>query len=199
VISGALLQPAAVSSGSLAKLLALIVPMGLDTLAVALALGVAGLPERHRLRISLLFAGFETAMPLVGLALGVPLGRALGGAADILAAATLMAIGLYTLLGERAEEGEGLLALTRHGFFGAIALGVSISLDELAIGFSAGLLRLPVGLIAVLVGIQAFVVTQVGLRLGARVGEGVREAAERLAGLALTALGAALLLEALLA
>lgn len=80
---------------------------------------------------------------------------------------------------------------------GALLLGVSISLDELAIGFTLGLLRLPAALVIVLIAIQAFVVTQLGLRLGARLSEALREGAERLAGLALTVLGVVLLAEKL--
>jgi len=45
------------------KLIALVLPLGLDTFGVALALGLAGLPREKRLRISLLFAGFEAACP----------------------------------------------------------------------------------------------------------------------------------------
>jgi len=62
-----------------AKLLALILPLGLDTFAVAAALGMVGVPPQRRLRISVLFTAFEAGMPLIGLALGAPLGRALGG------------------------------------------------------------------------------------------------------------------------
>jgi hypothetical protein len=71
------------------KLVAVIVPLGLDTLGVALALGVAGVSPRRRLRIALLFASFEAAMPLIGVALGAPLGRSIGAAADYGAAALL--------------------------------------------------------------------------------------------------------------
>jgi manganese efflux pump family protein len=79
--------------------------------------------------------------------------------------------------------------------WGAVVLGVSISLDELAVGFTLDLLRLPTLLVIVLIGAQAFLVSQLGLRLGARVGSEVREGAERLAGLALIALGLGLLIE----
>ena len=84
-----------------------------------------------------------------------------------------------------------------HGL-GALVLGVSISLDELAIGFSLGLLHLPTAFVIALIGLQAFTVTQLGLRLGGRLSERLREGAERLAGTALTGLGAVLLAEKLL-
>jgi putative Mn2+ efflux pump MntP len=182
-----------VSSGETVKLVALVIPLGLDTFGVALALGIAGLPREQRLRVSLLFAGFEATMPIVGVALGAPLGRAIGSAADYLAAALITALGVYILLAEKDEE-DRLLSLTQRGMFGAAVLGVSISLDELAIGFSAGLLRLPIPALVIAVAAQAFLVTQIGIRLGGRVGEGLREGAERLAGLALIVLGVILLI-----
>jgi putative Mn2+ efflux pump MntP len=74
-----------------------------------------------------------------------------------------------------------------------LLLGLSISLDELAIGFTIGLLRLPVALVIVLIACQAFIATQLGLRLGSHLGERLRELAETLAGLALTALALVLL------
>jgi putative Mn2+ efflux pump MntP len=170
------------------KLAALVVPLGLDTLGVALALGLAGLPQENRLRVSLLFAGFEAAMPLIGVALGAPLGHAIGSVADYIAAGLIAALGIYMLLVENEEE-DRLLSLTQRGLFGAVALGVSISLDELTIGFSAGLLRLPVPAMVIAIAAQAFIITQIGVRLGTRVGEGMREVTEKLAGLALVALG----------
>jgi len=180
------------------KLAALVVPLGLDTFGVALALGLAGLPQEKRLRISLLFAGFEAAMSLIGVALGAPLGHAIGSAADYIAAALIAALGTYMLLVE-SDQQDRVLSLTQRGLFGAMALGVSISLDELAIGFSAGLLRLPIAALVIAVAAQAFIATQIGIRLGARVGERMQEATEKLAGLALIALGVILLITQLIA
>jgi putative Mn2+ efflux pump MntP len=177
-----------------AKLIALVVPLGVDTFAVAAALGVIGIAPSRRLRISALFTAFEGGMPLIGVALGAPLGRAIGQTADYVAIAVLLAFGLYTLLahGEEQEE-EKLAGLAQARGPAMLLLGLSISLDELAIGFTLGLLRLPVGLVIALIAVQAFAVTQLGLRLGSRLSERLREAAERVAGLALAALGVALL------
>jgi putative Mn2+ efflux pump MntP len=178
-----------------AKLVALVLPLGLDTFAVAAALGAAGVPPTRRLRIAIVFTIFEAGMPLVGLALGAPLGRAIGSAADYVAIGVLIVFGVYTLLSSGRDEHERLDRLTRPGGVGTILLGVSISLDELAVGFTFGLLQLPVVLVIVLVAVQAFVAAQLGLRLGARLSERLREGAERVAGVALAALGLVLLLE----
>ena len=181
------------------KLVALILPLGLDTFAVAAALGLSGLSQRDRTRVTLLFTAFEMGMPLVGFVVGGLVGQTVGNAADYLAIAILIALGIY-MLWPRAEEKEkerlGLLART-HGL-AAIGLGISISLDELAIGFTLGLLRFPIVLVIVLIGVQTVLVTQLGLRLGQSIGEAIREGAERLAGLALSVLGVVLLVEKLL-
>ena len=135
-------------------------------------------------------------MPLIGLALGAPLGRALGDTADYIAIAVLLAFGLFTLLG-REDDYERLSELIQLRGPSAILLGVSISLDELAIGFTLGLLRLPAALVIVLIAVQTFVVTQLGLRLGHRLSERLREGAQRFAGLALAVLALVLLAEKL--
>ncbi len=180
------------------KLVGLVIPLGLDTFAVAAALGIAGLNPRDRTRVSLVFTGFEVGMPLVGFFAGALAGRAVGDAADYLAIAILIGLGLFMLRPQGDDDDEtrlSLLARTRG--LALLGLGVSISIDELAIGFTIGLLRFPVLVILVLIGIQTFVVTQLGIRLGQRIGERVREGAERLAGVALTGLGVALLAERL--
>ena len=172
------------------RLVALILPLALDTFAVSAAIGVAGIDKSQRLRLSLVFAAFEGLMPLVGFLIGTRLGNAIGGAADYIAGILLVLLGLYMLL--HRDEDDELQAVSRmartHGL-ALIGLGVSVSLDELAIGFSAGLLGISIGVAIVLIALQAFVATQLGMRLGARAGEQIREGAERLAGAALLVLG----------
>jgi putative Mn2+ efflux pump MntP len=185
-------------TGSTLKLIGLVLPLGLDTLGVAVALGIAGLSPSRRLRLSFLFAGFEAGMPLLGVALGAPLGQAIGRSADYGAAGLIAALGVYMLFEhENESESERLRSTTQRGLLGAVALGISISLDELAIGFSGGLLRLPILAMVIAIGLQAFVITQAGVRLGSRMGERTREAAEKIAGAALVALGTILVIEQL--
>jgi manganese efflux pump family protein len=178
-------------------LIGLIVPLGLDTFAVAAALGMAGLKAGDRTRVSLIFTAFEAGMPLVGFFAGNLAGRAAGNAADYLAIAILIGLGLFMLRPQGDEDEKQLSLLARTRGLAVLGLGVSISIDELAIGFTIGLLRFPVLVILVLIGIQTFIVTQLGIRLGQRIGEGIREGAERLAGVALALLGLVLLGEKL--
>src|SRR5437016_2912151 len=162
-------------------LIALVVPLGLDTFAVAAALGMSGLTRRDRIRVTMLFTLFEMGMPIVGIVLGAVAGTVAGNAADYVAIAILIALGIFMLWPRPDDRDDparvGLLARTRG--LAAIGLGISISLDELAIGFTLGLLRFPVVLVIALIGFQTLIVTQAGLRLGLRLGDAVRERAGR--------------------
>jgi putative Mn2+ efflux pump MntP len=182
----------------LLKLLAAVLPLGLDTFAVAAALGLAGLSPRDRQRVTVLFTLFEMGMPLAGLLAGSVVGVVLGTIADYVAILVLIGLGVYLVWPRHEsdqEESAGLLARTRG--LAAIGLGISISLDELAIGFTLGLLHISVPLVIAAIGVQTIIATQLGIRLGARLGERVRDSAERLAGLALAGLGLFLLVEKL--
>jgi len=180
------------------RLIALVLPLGLDTFAVAAALGALGDAAGNRLRIPLLFTAFEAGMPLVGLGLGVPLAHLIGSAADYVAIGVLLAFGLYMFAADGEDEEERIAELAQARGFGALALGVSISLDELAIGFTLGLLRVPAGIVIAMIAVQAFIMTQLGLTLGQRLSERIREGAEKLAGAVLAGLAVMLIAEKLL-
>lgn len=179
---------------------ALLVPLGVDTFALAAALGAAGLKRQDRLRVSLVFTAFEAGMPIVGILIGQAADRFIGAWAGYIGVLFLFVAGVLLLRpGEReAQEERRLRLLANTRGVAVMGLGLSISVDELTIGVSAGLLGLPVPFIVVWVGLQAFLATQVGLRFGARIGERVRERSERLAGVALIGVAALLLVLKLL-
>jgi uncharacterized membrane protein YfcA len=93
--------------------------------------------------------------------------------ARLLAGAAVIAIGAWMVLAADKDEDEKASRLTTSRGLALIALGISISLDELAIGFT------------------------IGLAIGARIGERWRERAEQVAGVALILLGVYLITEQL--
>ena len=165
----------------------LLLPLGLDTFVLAAALGMAGLEKRDRLRVTLVFTAFEAGMPIAGMVAGRAAGAFLGAWAGYGGIAFLLVAGLLLLRPGQDESDEaGRLRLLAHARGLAILdLGLSISVDELTVGFSAGLLGLSILLTVLWVAVQALVATQVGLRLGARLADEVRERMEWLAGVAL--------------
>jgi len=82
-----------------------------------------------------------------------------------------------------------------HGL-ALVLLGLSVSMDELAVGFTLGLSRVPVLPALLLIALQAFVVSQIGIRVGARLSGRFREGTQRAAGGILGLLGIWLILDA---
>ena len=181
----------------MARVIALVLPLGLDTFAIAAALGMTRLTTAQRIRFGLLFAAFEGGMPVIGLLVGVGLGRVIGGWSEYVAIAALAGLGLYMLFG-RDEDDERVRKLVTSTGTAMVVLGLSVSLDELAIGFSLGLLNVPIVPAIVLIAAQAFIVSQVGFAIGGKVGEATREGAERLAGAVLIVIAGALLVAKIL-
>src|ERR1700682_431814 len=111
-------------------LIALVVPLGLDTFAIAAALGMSGLTRRDRMRVTVLFTAFEMGMPIVGIVLGAVAGNVVGNAAEFVAIAVLIGLGVFMLWPRRDDRDEservGLLARTRG--VGALRVGGQLHL-----------------------------------------------------------------------
>ncbi len=164
---------------------AIILPLAIDTFVLSTALGVAGVAKQARLQTVLILTAFEAGMPVVGFLIGAGVGAVLGRWTDYLAATVLAAAGLWMLRPGGAEEEEAqqnvrLLESARG--WGILVLGLSISIDELAIGFGVGLLGLPLLLLVGLIAVQAFVAAQLGMRLGSHLADKTRQVAGRIAG-----------------
>jgi len=174
-----------------------VLPLGVDSFAVAAALGAAGVTgTRDRLRVAAIFVAFEAGMPLIGVAAGGGIARLIGSVADYVAAAAVIGLGIFMLVHRSDEDQDDTASRlsATHGL-AILALGLSISLDEFAIGFSLGLVRLPVVPVIIAIAVVALVASQLGLALGSRISERFRERAEQLAAVALILLGTYLVVE----
>jgi manganese efflux pump family protein len=166
---------------------ALVLPLAIDSFVLSAALGAAGIASRERLRASLILTAFEAGMPIVGFLAGAGIGTAIGRWADYAAAAVLAVTGVWMLRqgggGEEDEDEEHKVRLLQSvRGWAVVLLGLSVSVDELAIGFGVGLLRLPLLLLVGLIAVQAFLAAQLGMRLGSHLAERTKGLAERLAG-----------------
>jgi putative Mn2+ efflux pump MntP len=180
-------------------LAAVVLPLAIDTFVLGTALGAAGVAKQERFRTSLILSIFEAGMPVAGFLAGAGIGAAAGRWSDYLAATVLAATGLWMLRpgADDEDERDRVQLLKAARGWAIVVLGLSISIDELAIGFGVGLLGLPLLALVVLIAVQAFVAAQVGMRLGSMLAERWRQAAERFAGALLLVAATLVLVERL--
>ena len=182
------------------RLILFALPLGLDTFALSTVLGVTPMPVRRRLRLAATFAAAEGLMPAVGLLIGLPLGSAVGGWSGYLAGVLLVGVGFWMVMKERkddkpddstegGEEAARIAGAASMRGWALLGLALSVSLDELAVGFSFGVLGFPLPPALGVIAFQALVVSLAGQWVGRHAGGALGERAEQLAGPALCLLG----------
>jgi manganese efflux pump family protein len=162
------------------RIAAFVLPLGFDTFAVAVALGLRGL---HPLGPALLFSLFETVMPLIGILVGRYVGLRFGTLAVYIGAIILVAIGIHTLRETLGRDKE-TPSLSFESVRGIFLAGLGISTDEIAMGFPLGALGLPIIAVLTAIAVQAFFVTAAGILVGRRIGMALGRMASRIAGIA---------------
>jgi len=175
------------------RIAAFVFPLGLDTLAIAVALGMRGAPP---MRAAVTFAVFEALMPLAGLALGSAIPQQWETAATVAGGIILALVGIHVIR-ESGELGEEVERLSFLSVRLALLAGLAVSMDELAIGFPLAFSHLPVAVVLAAICAQAFVITLLGIAFGRRLGERFAASAGRIAGAAFVCVGAWIALEAL--
>lgn len=176
------------------KMIALILSLGVDTLMMSISLGFV--QTKGKVKIAMTFACAEALMPLIGLLIGKGAGRLIGNWASLVGGVALLAVAVWLIFFEDDDEEEEKLERNLIGWT-LMLTALSISLDELAVGFSIGLIGVPVALTIVLIAFQAFIFTFAGLTFGSKLKPYLGEWAEKLAGIVLGLLGIWILIDAI--
>jgi len=162
------------------KILAFVIPLGLDTFALAIALGLHGI---RPLRPAVVFAIFEGVMPLFGIALARVVSERFATEATILGGVILLGIAAHAFY-EGLRNEEDVKQVSFGSLRSAVLGGVAISTDELAAGFPLGASGLPVGLVLLAIVVQTLIFATLGVAIGNRVRANLARAASRYAGIA---------------
>ncbi|OFW75064.1 MAG: hypothetical protein A2201_04225 [Alicyclobacillus sp. RIFOXYA1_FULL_53_8] len=176
-------------------MIALMLSLGMDTLMMSISLGFV--QTRGKVKIALIFAGAEALMPLIGLLIGKGTGRLFGDWASLIGGIALLGLASWLIVFEDEDEEETKLQRNLVGWT-LLVTALSISLDELAVGFSIGLIGVPIALTILLISIQAFLFTFLGLTFGSKLKPYLGEWVEKLAGGVLGLLGLWILVEGVL-
>jgi putative Mn2+ efflux pump MntP len=167
-----------------AKILGIAFAVGLDVLAVSIAVGVMRIPWRGRLRLGFAFSVAEVLMQLLGYVIGTGAGRVAGVVAIYVGFAILAAVGVYIFRESAADEP----AFKPDSGWGLVAASASISLDSFGIGVSLPGVPLPLIPLLATVAVSTVLFTAVGLAFGEQLGRRYRRIAQRIAGIVLVVL-----------
>lgn len=166
------------------------VALGMDAFAVATAAAAAlgTITFRHTFRLTWHFGFFQWMMTVLGWYGGEGISRFLFSANDWIAFGLLVALGLKMLYesGHPEKRTEGFDP-TRG--WSLVALSVATSLDALAVGVTFSLIGMSVWVPALMIGVAAFIMTLIGMRLGRKAGAHLGQWAERIGGGVLIAIG----------
>lgn len=177
----------------LSSLLLIAVGLSMDAFAVSVCKGLSQprLHPRHMLACGLYFGGFQGLMPLIGWLLGVRFQGAIAQFDHWIACGLLTLIGLQMIRDRNQEEDTDASFSPRS----MIPLAVATSVDALAVGITFAFLQVEILSAVLLIATTTFILSALGVWLGACFGGALRQRAQLLGGILLIAMGFQILLE----
>jgi len=176
---------------SLFSILALACALSMDAFAVAIAAGIAlkRASFRQTFRLAWHFGLFQALMPVTGWLCGSAVSGLVVAYDHWIAFALLAVIG-GNMIREALTDEEKRREKDATRGWSLLMLSVATSIDALAVGFSMSLLKTPIVLPAVIIGLVTAGFTATGLHLGRLLASGKRLSryAEALGGLVLWAI-----------
>lgn len=160
------------------------IALGADAFSTAVAAGMAKVSHGMKIKLAVVFGFFQFLFPLVGVVLGKTLGPKMGQLASFIAIFILILLAALMIKRAVREEIKPLesIALSVIGFF---VLGLSVSVDALAVGFSLGIFSFELVTTAVVIGVITAIMTFIGAELGLKMGGFIGAKAEIIGGVLL--------------
>ncbi|HAP93186.1 MAG TPA: manganese efflux pump MntP [Desulfotomaculum sp.] len=163
--------------------------LGTDAFSLCLGIGMAGITRRQIIMISLSVLAFHIIMPLAGWQIGGVAGKLLGQAASVAGALLLLYLGVRMIW--HALRGDSAIAprIVLLKGWGVLLIGLGVSMDALAVGFTLGTQGVSLLLTALVFGLVAGLMTLCGLLLGRWLGYRIGERAQLVGGVVLVGIG----------
>lgn len=179
----------------LIELFILAVGLSMDAFAVSVCKGLAMERPTWRRAIvpGLWFGAFQGLMPLLGWLLGSRFAQYITAVDHWIAFALLVILGVNMLREARhADDGEADASL---GVKTMLAMAVATSIDALAVGITFAFLEVAIVPAVCFIACVTFVISTLGVKVGALFGDRLQAKAEALGGIILIVLGVKILLE----
>ena len=179
----------------LIELFILAVGLSMDAFAVSVCKGLAMERPTWRRAVvpGLWFGAFQGLMPLLGWLLGSRFAQYITAVDHWIAFALLVILGVNMLReARRADDGEADASL---GVKTMLAMAVATSIDALAVGITFAFLEVAIVPAVCFIACVTFLISTLGVKVGALFGDRFQAKAEALGGIILIVLGVKILLE----
>ena len=170
------------------------VGLSMDAFAVSVCKGLS-VPKvqlKHSLICGLYFGLFQALMPLLGWLLGVQFQTMITSIDHWIAFVLLTIIGINMIRESRDQEEEVDCSFTPRAM---LPLAVATSIDALAVGVTFAFLKVLILPAVTFIGVTTFLLSAIGVRVGAVFGARCRSSAELAGGVILVLMGLKILLE----
>jgi putative Mn2+ efflux pump MntP len=179
----------------------LAVALSMDAFAVAVVSGISIRPltRRHVVRMAAHFGFFQALMPIVGWGVGSAVHRYIAPVDHWVAFGLLAFVGGKMMIGALFGKEEENPSTDPTAGWGMLLLAIATSIDALAVGLSLAMIRSPIVVPALVIGLVAASITAAGMLLGKRIGALWGKRVEVLGGAVLLAIGIRIVAEHMLA
>lgn len=173
------------------------IALAMDAFSVSLTKGFTqkDITIKQILWYGIFFGGFQALMPILGWALGVQLQSIVSAVAPWIAFFLLLLIGA-NMIRESFQDDEGE-SEDKFSFAELTLLAIATSIDAFAVGVTYAVLRTPILIPVIVIGLVAFLFTIAGIYIGRKIGDYLGDKFEILGGVILILLGFKILLEGL--
>lgn len=181
-------------------IVALSLSMSADAFAASIARGASTRPDfAGAVKGGLVFGAVEAITPLLGFAVGLATASFVGAIDHWIAFAILGLVGARMIWeAARRDEATDAPSTAVPGWRGGLVLvatAIGTSIDAAAVGVSLALVGENILVIAAAIGLATFTMTTIGLSIGRVAGARLGRTVEILGGIALIAIGSAILYE----
>jgi putative Mn2+ efflux pump MntP len=166
------------------------VGLAMDAFAVSLGVGTTGQARDFRagFRLAFHFGWFQAMMTALGWLLGSTVAGLIGGIDHWVALALLGYVGINMIRAGTNPEAEICRPNPSKGKT-LMMLCVATSLDAMAVGLSMAMIQSPILEPSIMIGVVTLILSVVGLKTGARLGEAFGKKMEIVGGIILVGIG----------
>lgn len=170
------------------------VALAMDAFSVSMTKGFTQkeLTSTQIIYYGLFFGGFQFLMPIIGYFCGNVIAEIVESLAPIIGFILLLAIGLNMIRESFSEDEEEIT--DKFSFKEVTLLAIATSIDAFAVGITIALLKDPVLISSVIIGVVAFIFSIIGVFIGKKLGNYVGDKFQILGGVILILIGIKILL-----